>query len=37
MPDLIAQQVQQKLCEIIPDERWGGGLMLGMRQVDEGR
>jgi hypothetical protein len=24
MPDLIAEQVQQKLCEIIPDEPWEG-------------
>jgi hypothetical protein len=24
MPDLIAKQVQQKLCEIIPDELWEG-------------
>jgi hypothetical protein len=24
MPDLIAEQVQQKLCEIIPDELWEG-------------
>jgi hypothetical protein len=24
MPDLIAQQVQQKLREIIPDELWEG-------------
>jgi hypothetical protein len=35
MPDLIAKQVQQKLCEIIPDELWEG-LLLRMRQVDEG-
>jgi succinate dehydrogenase/fumarate reductase flavoprotein subunit len=36
MPDLIAEHVQQKLREIIPDELWEGWL-LGMRQVDEGR
>ena len=36
MPGLIAEKVQQKIREIIPDEIWEGSL-LGMRQVDEGR
>jgi hypothetical protein len=36
MLDLIAQQVQQKIREIIPMS-YGRGLLLGMRQVDEGR
>jgi hypothetical protein len=36
MPDLIAQQVQQKIREIIPDELWEG-LAAWNAQVDEGR